>query len=244
MSHILNQRKAVIASLITIAITVHGLVIEHLADIISIAKKWNGLFKFILSGGFIYSAIIILPLYFYDRYFWRLINSKYDLQGKWEVRITKLKCLNIKHVTDEGLDECEHLAGKIISSSVICSIQQTPFRSWVEEATGQSIAVKSSAMITYTAEIIGVNLPGKILVVFDAVVDGSVSGRDHLTVHKRDRRKRPIVLIGDAYHVFTNLDLVIRGEIVYHRLGKKGKLCKDKDFDSFKVSASQIRLNK
>lgn len=221
MSHLLKQRKAILATLVTIAITTHGLVLDNMDWILSSTDAWTKSLQFLLSGGFVYSSMVLIPIFLYDKFFWRWINPRYNFFGVWNVTITKLRALNGAHVTEAGLDEAEHLAKQITCTSVEATIRQTPFRTWVEEATGDYITDRDSQQITWTGEVVGNHLPGKITVVFEAAVDGSISGRDHLVVKKRDWLRRPILLVGNAFHVFSHFDIVIKGDIEYKRKTRK-----------------------
>jgi len=46
--------------------------------------------KFLLPGGLLYSTIVLLPIWLFDKLFWRLFNPKYDISGVWEVSLYEL----------------------------------------------------------------------------------------------------------------------------------------------------------
>jgi len=61
-------------------------------------------------------------------------------------------------------------------------------------------------------------MPGKINVIFETVSNKNIlNGRDSLMVVSRDKRGRPLVLEGTAFHVIPHLDIVIKGAIKYKR---------------------------
>jgi hypothetical protein len=220
MHEIQNQRRALLAALVALAIFTHGVASDILLPL-GPETPLTRLTRFVLTGGLLYSLIVLAPLWLYDKVVWRWINPQFDLSGTWEVTLHDLRELNSKHVTAVGSAMVKPYQDMLLNNSGQALIRQTPFRVWVQEATGFS-EVTPDAVQTWSAEIVGVNLPGKLSVVFESSGNGGdFSGRDALVVQRRDWRGRPIEMRGDAFHVVKHLDIVIKGAILYRRVTRR-----------------------
>jgi hypothetical protein len=218
MDHVRTQRAFILALLLAVAITAHGVVFEFVLPYLKQLGQSAELAKAILTAGAIYSSIVLLPMWFYDKYLWKRLNPKYDLSGRWLVSVKRVQPVRAVHVTKAGQAEVARLINKIVSTDLFAEIEQTPFRARVISGAGYSQNATEKRPVTWNAEIVTKELPGAVSVVFEGVVDGSVGGRDHITVKELDERGRPNLLIGDAYHVFSDFDVVIRGDIEYRRV--------------------------
>ena len=218
MDKIRSQRKAILGVLIGVAIFSHGFVINNILNSLSVSTDWMKFLKIILTGGTLYSFIILGPIWLYDKYLWKIINPEYNFEGTWIVKLYKMFPLNEKHIKSAGFEAIKPYSEMLTENAGEALIRQTPFRLFVQEASGFSQVTQNANISTWNAEIICVNLPGKINVVFDAVPNGDVfSGRDSLTVVSRDSRGRPLILEGNAYHVIPHLDITLKGAIRYER---------------------------
>jgi len=218
MNKIQNQRKAILGVLIGIAIFSHGFVINNILSSLDQSTDWLKFLKIILTGGTLYSFIVLGPIWFYDKYLWKKINPEFNFEGTWVVKIYKMFPLNERHIKTAGLEAIKPYMDDLTDNSGEALIRQTPFRLFVQEASGFSEVTENANISTWSAEIICVNLPGKISVVFDATPNGSAfSGRDTLTVVSRDKKGRPKILEGTAYHVIPHLDITLKGAIRYER---------------------------
>jgi hypothetical protein len=237
MELVLNQRKALFTALLGIAITVHYLVFDMVLPTLPGGTDGSKLIKFLLSGGLLYSSIVIAPLWWYDRALWRILNPRYDITGVWEVNLYELEPFNKAHVTDAGIEAAGPYVKRLQDNTGIALITQSPFRASVQEATAYSPAGEFTG---WTAEIVCVDLPGQLSVVFEYPAAGDFSGRDFLTVYKRDWRDRPSELLGDAYHVVRHLQIAIKGKIRYRRLTRAELTEKLKDVDARRKSLSKL----
>lgn len=183
---------------------------------------WGILVKFVLTGSFLYSLVVFAPLKFYDAYGWRLLNPQYDVSGVWDVELYRIHELNTGHLKAAGLTAIQPMIDILVENSGQALIRQTPFRTWVQEASGFSDLSNDPKVATWTADVVSTTLPGKISVVFEATPNGGdFSGRDALVVVERNWRGRPLKLEGNAYHVSPHLDIVVKGDIRYVRRTRK-----------------------
>ena len=133
--------------------------------------------------------------------------------------------MNEEHVSAAGLAAINSFQKKLFKNSGEAVICQTPFRTFVQEATGFSTVTPEARVSTWTAEVVGINIPGKLSVVFESSADGGdFIGRDSLVVSVIDWRGRPIELIGDAFHVIKHLDIVVIGAIRYSRKTRESNI--------------------
>lgn len=222
MTQILNQRKALLTVLVAAAIAVHYLVFDMVIPKLPGTTDLSKFVKFLLSGGLLYSLIVFVPLWLYDKFLWRLINPQFDLTGVWEVAIVDLWPFERKHISAAGVAAIKPFQEMLNKNSGSALIRQSPYGAYVQEATGFSDVTPEAGVATWTAEIICTNLPGKLRVVFESSGEsGEFSGRDSLVVNRRDWRGRPTELLGDAFHVIKHLDITIKGAIRYRRITRR-----------------------
>lgn len=221
MSHVLNQRRVVLGIVVALAIFAHGLVVQTVLPSLPGLPGWGELVKFVLAGGVIYSGIVLVPLWFYDKCVWRLLNPQYDVSGTWTVELYDLCPVDEKHVSVAGRKAITPYQSELTQHTGQAMIRQTPFRVWVQEATGFSQVTPKAGITTWTAEVVAERLPGRMRVVFESAGSSGLSGRDDLTISNRNWRGRPSAMEGDAFHVLKHLDIVIKGAIRYTRVTRR-----------------------
>ncbi len=218
MEKIQRQRRFLLIILIGAAIFLHGVVIDYTSSIQPDSIAWMKYLKFVLTGGTLYSLIVLVPIWFYDIYLWKFLNPEYNFEGTWLVELYKMFPIDERHIKNTGLEAVKPYQILLTENTGEALIRQTPFRLFVQEASGFSKVTKDADLATWKAEILCVELPGKINVIFETISNKSIlHGRDSLMVVSRDKRGRPLVLEGTAFHVIPHLDIVIKGAIKYKR---------------------------
>lgn len=216
MDRLLNQRRSLLTAAVGSAIALHFLVLDMILPSIPGSAQFSQFWKFVLSGGLLYSLIVLVPLWLYDKILWRILNPQSDFNGTWEVGLRDVWPVNQEHVSPAGLAAIKPYEDILRQSSGIATIRQTPFRASVQEAVG------FSGESPWTADVIDVALPGRLTIVFEASGrNGLFSGRDLLTVSRRNWRGCPVELVGDALHVVKHLDITLKGTIRYRRISRR-----------------------
>jgi len=210
-----------LTALVGTSIATHGFVLQNLGWLKSIFGPTSSPFEFLLTGGTLYAAIVALPLWLYDNYFWKLLNPRFNFSGEWTAKITAIHPMSEKQITESAMALAEDIAADIMSAEGHATIQQTITRIWIEEGSGPTIDNRRKAHVTWTAEVIPIKMPGEIVIAFEAVTDRAVSGRDHVVVKARDWRGRPSHLVGSAFHVLPDADFTIKADVEYVRKTSK-----------------------
>ncbi|MBK9074756.1 MAG: hypothetical protein IPL77_07185 [Flavobacteriales bacterium] len=132
MDKIVRQRKALMGVLVGLAITLHGLSSDLLVWTDSEKDIAAKLIRFVLSGGVIYSLMVVGPLWLYDHLLWSFANPTFNVSGTWLVELEELRTINTAHITKAGIDATKKYRDFLTGSTGQALIRQTPFRVWVQ----------------------------------------------------------------------------------------------------------------
>jgi len=136
MEKIQRQRRFLLIILIGVAIFLHGVVIDNITSILTGSTAWMKYFKFVLTGGTLYSLIVLAPIWFYDNYLWKIFNPEYNFEGTWFVELYKIFPIDEKHIKIPGLEAVKPYQILLTENTGEALIRQTPFRLFVQEASG------------------------------------------------------------------------------------------------------------
>lgn len=173
---------------------------------------------FILSSTTLYLIVAKGPIYWFEKYGWKLFNRKVDFHGQWEYKHSCHTPSNAEHFTEEGRAEIDSLIERLKENHGKVIIEQNVFGISVQEGVGRLGEDQSAPITMWTVNSANFKTDGTFVIQFTSRLGGvTFNGIDTLVVQKRDKKGKPTEMTGQTLLRPENKDYVLNGQITYKR---------------------------
>jgi hypothetical protein len=173
---------------------------------------------FILSSTTLYLIVAKGPIYWFEKFGWKLFNRKINFHGQWNYEHCCFPPSNYEHFTKKGKDEINGLIEKLKDNHGQVIIEQNVFGISVQEGAGCLGKDQSAPIATWSVNSASFGTNGTFVIQFTSKLGGTTfNGIDTLIVQKRHKGK-PVEMKGETLLRPENKDYVLIGQITYKRI--------------------------
>jgi hypothetical protein len=227
MEHTIKQYKVLVLTLMGVALTVHQFALEWLLPLIRAATSLSPsavtASTFLISVTGVYSAVVVVPLWFYERLFWKVLNRRICFDSEWRYKV------EYPQPSAAGLSETQFKEMRELSALMNVSgyarVLQSPFSIEVQEARDNYGGKPGPADATWRSVAIGCPANDNLQIHWELTRDHrTYSGMDDLTIIHRRALGLPNVMEGPCIIMPKPPTFVLCGKITYYRVKKRPKL--------------------
>lgn len=203
MDRLREQYKRLRTLLLGIAITCQYFVMRFVVDPGLLGERTA--LQFFLTLSFVYTSIVILPLYVYEHFAWGWFNRRVNIAGRWYYHLVYKPAEGRKDVIDE------------LPTNGAVHVRQTPFFVRFESGSESYGSTERQQFISWDSTSCDFVGPTRVHMSVELVADAvHYFGVERVSIHQ-DEKDRPINMHSDFFLYDESNTPLAHGEVFYSR---------------------------